>query len=100
MKRKERTKKILEDELKALNAEGDVQKQIVAIIRCATRSLRFQSGKEAMDFILNSERTYQDLSRRILEMGESPDWYMNLVVREWLPILPELEFRGMVLGLM
>jgi len=57
-------------------------------------ALCMTSGEEAIDFLANSERTYQDLFRRLIQGSEK--WIMKIIIREWTPILPEYEFRGFV----
>eukprot|EP01112_Ceratiomyxa_fruticulosa_P008138 TRINITY_DN2106_c0_g1_i1.p1 TRINITY_DN2106_c0_g1~~TRINITY_DN2106_c0_g1_i1.p1 ORF type:complete len:359 (-),score=55.98 TRINITY_DN2106_c0_g1_i1:91-1167(-) len=69
--------------------------EIISIIRTMSRSMRVFNGKEAIELLAPSERVYQDLFGRLLR-NENNDFQMKIVLREWVDILPELEFRGFV----
>jgi hypothetical protein len=87
---------LLREELKSLGAGPDDEiLQIIAIIRIMSKCLKVSSGQEAVEFLVNSERAFQDLTRRILECGDD-GFEMNIIVREWAEIAPETEFRGFV----
>eukprot|EP01117_Protostelium_nocturnum_P013769 TRINITY_DN5176_c0_g1_i1.p1 TRINITY_DN5176_c0_g1~~TRINITY_DN5176_c0_g1_i1.p1 ORF type:complete len:347 (-),score=88.53 TRINITY_DN5176_c0_g1_i1:44-1084(-) len=96
LKLREKVEGILKKELEDLKAGDDLQKQIVALVRAAIKCMKVHSGEEALDFLCKSERSYQDLFRRVLSHGDTKHWHMMIVIREWAPIEPEYEFRGFV----
>ena len=96
--RAERTKKVYATELESisdLECDGieDVR-QVIAIIRAMSKALRVNSAEQIIEMLTFSERCYQDATRRVLN-GGAP---MQLVIRSWVPIQPELELRGFVFG--
>ncbi len=54
--------------------------------------MKVTSGREAIELLFNSERTYQDISRMKLMLGDK--FEMKLIARKWVEIDPELEFRS------
>ncbi len=66
---------------------------VIAIVRAMSFALRVESSSEVVDMLCNSERSYQDCFRRKLADNRFP---MQLVVRKWEPLLPEMELRGFV----
>ena len=85
--RAERTTRIFESEMKTLvktlpNASEDTQK-VIAIIRSMSKALRVQSCDEVLEMLTESQRAYQDLTRRVLAVDEK-HWNensMKLVIR-------------------
>jgi hypothetical protein len=57
--------------------------------------MRINSGKEALELLLHSNRASDDI--RWTQMHSSAGkWSMQIVVREWEDIEPELELRAFV----
>ena len=54
--------------------------------------MKVTSGREAIELLFNSDRTYQDISRMKLMLGDK--FEMKLIARKWVEIDPELEFRS------
>jgi hypothetical protein len=53
------------------------------------------SGEEAINLMLISARTISDL-KRALELMPADQWNLQFVVREFVDIHPQMEFRGFV----
>jgi len=65
----------------------------VAFVKSARRSFIVKSGFEALDMLRNSSRIREDLMKTL----EFPDHLkINLIVREWIQMEPEYEFRAFV----
>jgi hypothetical protein len=54
--------------------------------------MKVTSGREAIELLFNSDRTYQDILRMKLMLGDK--FEMKLIARKWVDIDPELEFRS------
>jgi hypothetical protein len=93
--RSERTRAIFQNERCRLYEEllGEDVRDVIAIIRAMSFALQVRSADEVLEMLVNSERSYQDCTRRALADNQFP---MQLVFREWKPIRPELELRGFV----
>eukprot|EP00026_Physarum_polycephalum_P011344 Phypoly_transcript_11562.p1 GENE.Phypoly_transcript_11562~~Phypoly_transcript_11562.p1 ORF type:complete len:216 (+),score=28.99 Phypoly_transcript_11562:498-1145(+) len=61
-----------------------------------SKAMRVHNGEEAVSMLGRSERVYQDLFGRLLSTTNEDDFKMKIVVREWVNIVPEYEFRGFV----
>jgi len=61
--------------------------------RATWRALKVDSGKDAINLLLKSNRTHVDLALANLKQDE---FQMDLIVREWVEINPEWEFRVFV----
>lgn len=69
------------------------QQEYYAFCISIHNALKITSGNDAMDLILNSERVFTDL----LLATEFPDLYSaKIIIREWVTIPYELEFRCFV----
>lgn len=89
-----RTKNRIKEEIEQINQNIPLeQKEVVAIIRTCSKSMQVSTGSEAVEMLCKSERAYQDLFRRLLT---AETFSMKIVVREWVDIIPEYEFRGFV----
>eukprot|EP01122_Echinamoeba_exundans_P004123 TRINITY_DN14138_c0_g1_i1.p1 TRINITY_DN14138_c0_g1~~TRINITY_DN14138_c0_g1_i1.p1 ORF type:complete len:274 (-),score=47.37 TRINITY_DN14138_c0_g1_i1:38-859(-) len=55
------------------------------------------SAAEALDLLLSSKRTRDDIAACILQLGEK-GFDMKMIVREWVDLDPEWEFRAFVFG--
>lgn len=56
--------------------------------------MRIQSGAEVLELLLHSNRAADDI--RWTQMHVEGEWSMQMVVREWEDIEPELELRAFV----
>ncbi|KAL6062162.1 hypothetical protein QOT17_012413 [Balamuthia mandrillaris] len=92
--RREKTKRLLKEELRKINGEAGEMAQCAALLRAVGKSMCVESAEEAMDFLLHSEIVYKELFERIL--AHEDDFTMKVVVREWVDIDPEWEFRAFV----
>jgi len=93
----DRTMKFFEEELQKMGkgADKDENSRLIALIKASTLALRIFSGAEAMELIIKSERSNEDLLLAL----EFPDtWDMKAIIRKWVTIPPAMEFRGFVCG--
>ena len=80
--------------LEQRTAEGmDANDRIVAFSRAIASSLKCTTGEDAVWHFLHSERIWEDL-KYALEAWE--DGKVNVVVREWVDVPIESEWRGFV----
>eukprot|EP01129_Flabellula_baltica_P008845 TRINITY_DN3541_c0_g1_i1.p1 TRINITY_DN3541_c0_g1~~TRINITY_DN3541_c0_g1_i1.p1 ORF type:complete len:328 (+),score=59.17 TRINITY_DN3541_c0_g1_i1:12-995(+) len=91
----EKTFGILEAELEGISSEDEVS-QVIALIRVMSFALQLDSGEETINSFVHSERVYQDIFVRLLNSHTDDDFNMKVIIREWVHILPEYEFRGFV----
>jgi len=50
------------------------------------------SGKEALELLLSSDRIYEDLTNEL----ENKEFHQDIIIREWMEIPVEHEYRGFV----
>jgi hypothetical protein len=74
--------------------EADAEDMILFTDACG-KCLRVTSGAQALHLLLHSQRAYDDLSRAELVMGKEK-FSMSVIVRGWVDISPEWEFRAFV----
>lgn len=83
--------------LSQLNRAGERRpenEQIECLLRAAFECMRVQTGAEAIDMFIRSERVYQDM---LLCTAKSPHRFReNFVIREFRNIDVDMEFRGFV----
>eukprot|EP01087_Luapelamoeba_hula_P023840 TRINITY_DN8860_c0_g1_i3.p1 TRINITY_DN8860_c0_g1~~TRINITY_DN8860_c0_g1_i3.p1 ORF type:complete len:471 (+),score=65.27 TRINITY_DN8860_c0_g1_i3:52-1464(+) len=91
---------IIEAGIKASTLKHDspeaLIEDIVLFTRAGSLALKVTSGMEAIELLVRSQRTYEDIS--LLELiGGRDNFDMQLIVREWCEeLLPEWEFRAFV----
>lgn len=70
----------------------------LAFTRAAGRSLRVESAEEALDLMIASQRILEDLSESLLASseGQGSPFDMSVVVRQWVDLPSEWEFRCFV----
>lgn len=95
----QKIKQIIEEELG--ESEQDEYKgldwstrALIAFTRACSKTMKVTSGREAIELLFNSDRTYQDILRMKLMLGDK--FEMKLIARKWVDIDPELEFRTFV----
>eukprot|EP00005_Dracoamoeba_jomungandri_P004086 CAMPEP_0174251732 /NCGR_PEP_ID=MMETSP0439-20130205/1466_1 /TAXON_ID=0 /ORGANISM="Stereomyxa ramosa, Strain Chinc5" /LENGTH=321 /DNA_ID=CAMNT_0015332129 /DNA_START=15 /DNA_END=976 /DNA_ORIENTATION=- len=89
-----KTNELFEQELDLLgDKREDENSRLIALIKSSINSLKVFSGKEALDLIIASERSYEDL---VLALDFPESWDMKVIIREWVSIDPSMEFRGFV----
>eukprot|EP01080_Neovahlkampfia_damariscottae_P008476 gene8476-298_t len=98
----EKSQKIIDEELnkrKALMKDGKLDLNAIshAIIIATNKMMKVETGKDALELLIKSNRVFQDLSKSI-SFGE--DFYQSkLILREWVDEVvnhPEMEFRCFV----
>eukprot|EP01124_Arcella_intermedia_P028909 TRINITY_DN5993_c0_g1_i1.p1 TRINITY_DN5993_c0_g1~~TRINITY_DN5993_c0_g1_i1.p1 ORF type:complete len:205 (+),score=33.96 TRINITY_DN5993_c0_g1_i1:521-1135(+) len=70
---------------------------MIAFTKAANLALKLSNGKSAMDLILVSDRVHTDLKTVIQnhkQQGTPPN--IQLILRKWVPIPIQMEFRGYV----
>jgi len=86
--------------INALNEElqdpffTDDNTKLHALYITGTEALRIQTGAQAIDLLINSNRIQEDLENYM----SHPEQDFNVVVREFATFEVELEFRGFVYG--
>lgn len=75
--------------------ESDKSKnsQVIARIRSGIHSLKVASGSEALDILRHSDRVLLDLTEA-LDLSEQ--FNMAVILREWIDVPIQMEFRGFV----
>ena len=66
--------------------------QMLALLKAAVDMLKCASAAEAMQLMCCSERIYQDMLLA-KELAPVHGWAQNFLVREWVDIPVEMEFR-------
>jgi hypothetical protein len=78
----------------------DDNTRLIALLEAATAQLRIATGARAVELLIHSERIYQDMQAALSHVPPSSksfvDADMNVVVRAWVPIDIDLEFRAFV----
>lgn len=92
-----RFEQLLQDELDSLSQEQlkDNHMRCRALVRASCKMLRVESFHEMIKLLIMSERVYEDLEQEI-EVRAPSDFSLSLVLREWIDIDFDLEFRGYV----
>ncbi len=85
---------ISKSKFKANTPEADAEDMILFTDACG-KCLKVKSGAEALHLLLHSQRAYDDLSRAELVLGKE-HFDMGVIVRGWVDISPEWEFRAFV----
>jgi hypothetical protein len=70
----------------------------IAFTRANGKVLRVTSGKEAVELFITSQRIYEDLAMSSKLAVDSSDFDMEVVVRKWMDIYQEWEFRSFIFG--
>lgn len=66
--------------------------RLLAMTNAANRCMKVHSGKEAMQLLCQSWRVFTDVNRAL----QDPSLYLQCIVREWVEIPVQNEFRGFV----
>jgi len=75
------------------NAEDD-NDRIAALIEAATHCMKVSSAQQILSMFIHSERIHHDLGSALKYGAEAFD--QNVVIRRWIPIAIDMEFRGFV----
>lgn len=67
--------------------------QITCLLKAAFQSLRIQNGTELIEMFIKSERIYQDM---LLAVEKRARFNENIVLRKFIDIDVDMEFRGFV----
>ena len=65
-----------------------------ALLHSATRLLKVDQAQTAFEFFTKSERISEDISLALTQRGDA--FQMNIVLRQWVDIDIDMEFRGFV----
>ena len=88
-----KTQSLLDGELSKLGSPPHSDNDIVnAFFKSANRAMCVDSGKEALILLRQSARIRQDIERAL----KDDHWVLHIVVREWINLKLESEFRGFV----
>ncbi|MFX0142216.1 MAG: hypothetical protein ACFFDN_51735, partial [Candidatus Hodarchaeota archaeon] len=90
---RKKSDKVFQEELK--KGTGDENSRLVAIVKSSILGLKVNSGKEAMELLLDSQRIYDDLVTA-LQFSKTEGFSQKIFVREWINIPIDMEFRGFV----
>mmetsp|Transcript_9101 Transcript_9101/g.12507 ORF Transcript_9101/g.12507 Transcript_9101/m.12507 type:complete len:441 (+) Transcript_9101:137-1459(+) len=74
--------------------KNDIQ-DMISFTRCCSWSLKVNSGREAINLFLHSQRAYEDIIHGLLYQGEAK-FGMTLIIRKWEHFFPDWEFRVFV----
>jgi len=77
--------------------------RLTLLIKASVEALKTKSASQVLESFTTSERIYQDMKLMIdTNTSSSPpspnDQIMNFVIREWVDIDPDMEFRGFVVN--
>ena len=75
-----------------LTSRSALRTKHTLICLACSKTMKVTSGREAIELLFNSDRTYQDILRMKLMLGDK--FEMKLIARKWVEIDPELEFRS------
>jgi len=92
----EKTVKIfrqLLEEYKEKNGSIDDNAKLICINKAHILALQMFDAKEILSIFLSSDRVYEDLR---LAMDYKDQWSQKFVIRQWIPIPVEYEYRGFV----
>ncbi|XP_050418437.1 uncharacterized protein LOC126831840 isoform X1 [Patella vulgata] len=70
--------------------------QIICLLKSAFEAMKVTSAREVMQLMITSERIYQDM---LLALEIKDRYHENFVVREFVPIDVDMEFRAFVFDL-
>jgi len=88
---------LMDQELSLLSEEElkDNHQRCRAIVRASCKLLKVNSFQQIMSLLIRSERVAEDLDQEI-QLKPSSQFSISLVLREWVDIDFDLEFRGFV----
>lgn len=72
----------------------DANERHVALLRASLQGMKAHTGAEALSLLTTSERVHTDLAEMLEEKGKQEVY--NVVLREWVDIPVEKEFRAFV----
>eukprot|EP01080_Neovahlkampfia_damariscottae_P006833 gene6833-10998_t len=70
--------------------KNDDNEKCFAILRAACLLLKVKSRQEVIDLLIKSERIYSDFQEEL----QREEFKISLILREWVDIHPDMEFRG------
>ncbi|KAL0489377.1 cell division cycle protein 123 [Acrasis kona] len=76
------------------NNNADENERTKMLVYAFHKALRVQNGRQAVEIITSSKRSYHDLFVRVLSTDKDEIFNMKLAVRDWVKISPGIEFRG------
>jgi len=74
------------------NADDD-NARLIALVKAATEILQVHTAAESLSQLLTSDRIFEDLT---LAMAHPDRFEQNIIVRRWVHIDVDMEFRGFV----
>eukprot|EP01112_Ceratiomyxa_fruticulosa_P008077 TRINITY_DN2094_c0_g1_i2.p1 TRINITY_DN2094_c0_g1~~TRINITY_DN2094_c0_g1_i2.p1 ORF type:complete len:239 (-),score=50.86 TRINITY_DN2094_c0_g1_i2:264-980(-) len=78
------------------NKEDELTVTIIAITKAITKLLKARNGSEAVDLLVRSQRRILvDLTLQLLQQSEA-EFHENIILRKFVELRPEFEFRGFV----
>jgi len=77
-------------------ADAHENEKLLALRRARMRMLKSETARDAMTTLLGSERIYQDIQLALRVLGEGGEWNEHIVVREFVDLEPDMEFRAFV----
>jgi len=89
--RSEKTIKLLSEKIHNISPDND-NENIIALYQAMNQCLKVNSAQEAMQLLKDSSRVYQDLLRAC----KQEKWDIQILVREWIDIPVQSEFRAFV----
>lgn len=90
----ETTARLLDQELQWLDGSTSDNDLVACFFRAANKAMSVASGDEVISLFLDSARIQTDLARALKDLHEQ--WEISIVLREWIPLPLESEFRGFV----
>jgi len=72
--------------------------KIISLFQAHLSMLRVTSGKQALDLLIKSARIYDDIKLELEDLKERDDhqFKIQVIVRQFIPVLIKYEFRGFV----
>lgn len=71
----------------------DENTKIISLLAAGRQLMRYRNSREALEMFVISERIYQDM---LLALKYPERWNESIVIREWVEIDVDMEFRGFV----
>ncbi|MDP2436764.1 MAG: hypothetical protein Q8P67_13525 [archaeon] len=95
---KRHIRQLLKDSKAVAGSPEAEEEDMIAFTRAISWAMRVSSGREAVQLLLRSHRVFQDLMLGELLADDPQQFSTFLVVRPWVAMLPEWEFRCFVSG--
>eukprot|EP01089_Gocevia_fonbrunei_P021407 TRINITY_DN8318_c0_g1_i2.p1 TRINITY_DN8318_c0_g1~~TRINITY_DN8318_c0_g1_i2.p1 ORF type:complete len:281 (-),score=36.93 TRINITY_DN8318_c0_g1_i2:67-909(-) len=91
----QKCKETFEKEITKANSDND---KLIALLKSSLAGLCVTNSKEVLDLLTSSKRIYEDFSQDLVKIKQSNSlkFTQNVILREWVNIPIEMEFRGFV----